>query len=999
MRITLKKLRSTLLLLFLGARSLRGSENLTEQLRSVSPAGETAASLLYKKSARFKNNFFIAAQQAGSFSPYLLALLTTDRQRSFLLPLLTHQHFTSNPVTSIDQLALLFNRFPVFSVKTGTNAGESKNKIFLLSPDGSSVISNSDQLMAPDNTELLDLSLAALAASNQYIFALAGNSFGNFGLTLLTKDVTGSALRTRSFNGTIGQSPAYGIQKAPPANALNNVNISTDIISFDVSQASLYWDDQLERLFIGLIDVKATNLPATTDTTTVLCAVGRFDTSGTFIMEPIIALNQNLITDNQKNYLGFKQTKDSASSPVGSLFKLGIMHTSTGRAYLIAQGGVCTDETEKAQLGSLIFALPLVPRHEQARQDSVQTQDEYEKSIGLCAGKNQYAQKASSSNPLATADDYGTHVGVSADYLDRNEEKSAIITDLQIIGDTVYVSLAGERSATNPQEQGIFSSTALFNETGDIVAWTAWERCMGAIEKVNLFSIDQNSQRCTYVAPTQPAGSALKTTIWSQGDTKLEAQGGLHDGSPLSQAFTFEHFGPMYHLSNFDDETPGFYGTAFGQGFSLMVATGNNKVALIQTADVFFETSALTPQFFPTRAFVTPAMAAQEQESQLIANVFIKECSCCGLIKAAELSKITPDSNPSKPDDFQKGWLFVGGTQGVAVLSRANGEGWNAQDGLAFLSSDSSAESSYGFPGGSSWHFYPLLQLSGEAFKDCRSLASDGTFLYILTGTALWRILMTPEGFGDKKKLVPANQLLKIADLTQAPFSGSATTDAFIALLLTNRTADKRELLLATTKGLFRNSIQLRDQYLTQDISSQITWEKILDAQCVTLSFTGEKRGEKFGSYFPTKNNDCAYGNLLVTAVTNDTQEVGVYRFAIATDDSDNTKSSCKPFKECYFKEAPVNEQARTKQWLTLGKALAPARELFNPTRHAFVLQQPYSVPLFPSENYFLWAGFPNSAINLNLSLANNKNYQPITRDTSSGALYGYGQTGLYVNE
>src|SRR5690606_14554103 len=78
--------------------------------------------------------------------------------------------------------------------------------------------------------------------------------------------------------------------------------------------------------------------------------------------------------------------------------------------------------------------------------------------------------------------------------------------------------------------------------------------------------------------------------------------------------------------------------------------------------------------------------------------------------------------------DGTNGWLFVGGSHGVAVLSAADGNGWDITTGLGPDFAGLSAGMSF-------------KQFGSYSFV--RKIMHDGDFLYILTDQVLDRIDLT----------------------------------------------------------------------------------------------------------------------------------------------------------------------------------------------------------------------------------------------------------------
>ncbi len=812
----------------------------------------------------------------------------------------------------------------------------------------------------------------------------------------------------------------------------------------------MYWDSSLNRLYIGLGQV-AGDMDKRGG---VMCLlVGRIDSkTNTMIIDPIIPIDnapELLPLNDLTRIVGFQS--DRASAVQASAFKVRTMNTSTGKNYLIVNGGVDT-LADAARLNPLVSALPLVPTKKTL------TKDNDAQNIGLLANKNNRSMLAKNAAQLLTKNELETQVGMSPAYLGHNlsafeKDKPPAppvctrgflnqtqIVDMNIIGDTVYVSLSGQRDAMAREEQGIFASTAIFDEQGTIRAWTPWERFMGRIEPVSGFGIDTASQNVFYLDDNK---TAIKVTQWGRGDFTLTASGGIHNGKPLAnvldgftQSLTMSAtFGPVYNIVNFDDETPGFKACVKEKEFapfSMMIATGNQKVALVQTG-----VRDGTGVFQQTQEFVT-----SNTQTPLSNNVFIfndealkgakktgnaakdaKLPQGIGQIVAAEVARI-----PLSDKTFTSqgtGWVFVGGTQGVAVLKDPFGFGWATDKGKG-LDQLRPADSklAYVFPGKG----FKFLQLKDSSnlnlFNDTRNLISDGKYLYIVTAKKVFRYEMNAADFSNGK-IAPE----RLKEIINVGLSLDENGNKFLAheqlsnLLVVDKTTDARRFLLATSKGLWLSNNALTDNgdvMLESALGSaleNLAWTNKLGnaagtgsamdkpfslGQVVNLQLTSARRGGGF-------NGDVLDTNLQVRAADEANKILSVYRFNVQKqDDPQKTGSSkvfVKAFKEPYFNGTVLDynkvlqETNRTKEFYKIG-TLEPgvATVLDDPLNvpSGFDLQ---AVPVRPNPAFFLRANQDKSAINLNQKIKFNDRFAKFVRDTASGAVYVPGLFGVAVNE
>lgn len=977
----------------------------------------------------------------------------------------------------IDKLTLMGKRYPVSTITVSD--GSTLNKLVLLTDEvtGKNVLTNkTHELKDAADTLLEDKQvITALAASDDTIFLAIPPAAGDFGgdnsgfvrFKKATDQTNGLEMQKR--DGTVGQDFAYKLNldahtigQTYPISPLKNteqvqISFTPDPMKCQFitgaavgPDVDMYWDSSLNRLYIGLGEV-AGDMDKKGGVVCVL--VGRIDPkTNMMIINPIIPLDtapQLLPLNDLTRIVGFQS--DKASNVQTSAFKIRTMNTSTGKNYLIVNGGVDT-LANAARLNPQVYALPLVPTKKTPTKDN-DAQD-----IGLLANKNNRSLVAKNAAQLLTKNDLETQVGMSPAYLGHNlsafeKDKPPAppvcnraflnqtqIVDMNVVGDSVYVSLAGQRDAMAREEQGIFASSAIFDEQGTVRAWTPWERQMGRIEPVYGFGVDTASQNIFYLDDSK---TAIKATQWGRGDLTLTASGGIHNGKPLStvldgftQSLTMSAtFGPVYNIVNFDDETPGFKAYAKEKEFapfSMMVATGNQKVALVQTG-----VRDGTSVFQQTQEFV-----ASNTQMPLSNNVFIfndeglrgakktgnaakdaKLPQGIGQIVAAELARI-PLSNKTFTSECN-GWVFVGGTQGLAVLKDPFGAGWetNKGKGLSQLSTGDQPFTNI-FPGKG----YSFLQLKDSAntnpFIDTRALISDGKYLYILTSNKVFRYEINAADFTNGK--IAAERLKEIinVDLSLDENGNKFLTNAQLSsLLVVDKTSNARRFLLATSKGLWLSNNALTDsgdvmlESATGSALENLAWtNKIGNAagtgsprdipfllgQVTDMQLIAARRGGGF-------NGDVLDANLQVRAADQANKNLSVYRFNVQKQDdpqkAGSSKVFVKAFKEPYFTDTVldynkvVQETNRTQEFYKIGTLDAGVASVLDDPLSVPSSFNVQAIPVRPNPAFFLQANQDKSAINLNQKIRFNDRFAKFVRDTASGAVYVPGLFGVAVNE
>lgn len=461
------------------------------------------------------------------------------------------------------------------------------------------------------------------------------------------------------------------------------------------------------------------------------------------------------------------------------------------------------------------------------------------------------------------------------------------ITDMQIIGDTVFVSLAEKRDHDPSADTGVFASTALFDSDGFIKDWTPWQR-ISKPDAVKGFGFDEQSSNLWYVTTADetqdPATLPLKdytkakVMTWGQGNVIDPVVDGKQI---LNSNFSAQNLG-MVNVVDFSDETVGFKHSDTGSWpyFSMRVSVGYGQVVLIQTGTrdanrVFQPTTELTKD---TNTFVF------DENNDASKDVLPK----LGLITCAELSRmVVPDS----------GWLFVGGTGGVAVLTKTDGTGFDGNAGLEKFSKATDNS----FPGGSKWKFVQLVDVNGKAlFPDVRKFVAVGVgigthWLYILTRTALYRLEMKKENFIDGKIASASVQTIaSISDSTSDETSKLFTSgDEFYDMMVMMRKPNKTtpansttEILLATSSGLCatREDILKDDPTLNvKNVPLNLNTSIGIPLHFDFISSTYGDNLIKFGNYYGVR------GNLYVTSLepdisatdTRTTIKACVYRLCI----------------------------------------------------------------------------------------------------------------------
>lgn len=411
---------------------------------------------------------------------------------------------------------------------------------------------------------------------------------------------------------------------APVVNS-SSTTASTAVLGSNVQNGasigdgvSLWWDNDLARLYIGLKSVSRDDNNKSMGIFGV--GMGYIDTEigglpqAEFKLVPIVSKpNKSMFYDNTaqsapagRNILdrgvGFyfdgtspKVTKNlTTTSPTGaanvgtanvqiSVPFVRTMHTSTDKFYLIAQSNIGANG---AGPENNIIALPLIPQGTSLAQK------------GTIAGVNKngvpfFYPKETLGKQYKSPDSFSSMITTTMDSVSIGKKgplDGGSVKDLFVAGDSVYVACGGTN--VNYESKGIFASTALFNKDGFIIAWTPWARAMGDAVNVEGAGLDTNTGNFYMLTSADDDDSdkkdALNTgsvSVWGKGATFVKSDKTLT--TPLSQVLATvfpQSSGGVYQIFTFDEFTPGFGSSPKSNGFTLLVAVGNSTVALIETA-------------------------------------------------------------------------------------------------------------------------------------------------------------------------------------------------------------------------------------------------------------------------------------------------------------------------------------------------------------------------------------------------------------------------------
>jgi len=473
-----------------------------------------------------------------------------------------------------------------------------------------------------------------------------------------------------------------------------------------------------------------------------------------------------------------------------ALQSINIMNASTGFSY-----AVVSRDNDK------VYAVPLVS-------------DPKNSAAGMLAKKNDSTQAATvgSTTQLLLTDDAAAFVG--------GQEAPAAITSVAVYGDSVFISCAGETGAT----AGVFASQALFDVNGMIRGWSQWQSILCSSQPVYGFCRDIGG-RIKYLT-TDNDRNTVCSTVWGSGHNN-GWWGGTVDNRSIGLIDQLNHFfsvesGGVQSLIPFSaqssDQRWGHTSTKISDGNSLLVATGRNKCAV-----------ALTAQG-----------GELVEKEQFLDSDYYREYD----LSTLDLGTITT-ATVSRGDD---GWLFVGGSNGIAVLSKTGGGGWGTLSDLSDLEG---------------LRFHTITKENGIPFSQVRQLLTDENALYVICADGVYRAEYDSDAFKA------SNPAPFVAELIATPeeLCGSVNETIISGLL------EGDFLFLATSRGLRVNNVVLS---AVQNNTGEHGWG------LVTLTPGGT---DSFGvcaqlSFIPSVNTETG-GTLIVLTADVALNVATVYRINI----------------------------------------------------------------------------------------------------------------------
>lgn len=805
--------------------------------------------------------------------------------------------------------------------------------------------------------------VSAIAGARSHIFAAVNPSGGVFG-----GDNSGLSLVATGSNQLITIDATTGKKGGNKSVDFDKTADALMAITADCSMANvidMQWDSSLNRLFIALRLQRADSSGIGGCIALLVARIdGRTDKKNPnkIIIEPIATLDaSNFTTDSTGHIFGFFKSADSIDT-FATVHKTRVLSTSTAKKYLVINSDISTGNVKNK-----IFAVPLIePTYEKVIETEIVdgktvekeiTRVANEESVGKIADKGNFLNRASSAANMTLATDAAALVGGG----DAPNDATVDIEVFFVSGDSVIIGLSGSTA----NKSGFFKSTALFDSQGKISKWTPWQRVMGRTDVIlgggfdpNPENLISNSTNSLYMYLTNDSSgnpNTVKATQWGK-----DPSGDFGLGELIEVQFPIDQ-GGTFSLFDFDEQTPSF--KAGDDNLGLMVATGYKKIMLIETG-----TQVAGGVFTPNRGdFTTGALLSTDgsasagvagSKTMIVSGGVLDDL---GPIDTADVSRVDAAAGAGS-----RGYLFVGGRNGVAVLSEANGDGWDTTAGVGLKR---------GFVGITSTMSFKQL----GSFSNVRKVVCDDEYVYVLTTNALHRMSLA---IAANFSAVGATSPTFITIASSSVVTGNANS-TFYDVLISSKIA-----LLATREGLFR----IGDVRSVKTVTSatDANWTEVLisigsDSVSLGIVTQLDLMSAVKGTFFQG-------GELYVLVSDPAYNLASVFRFVLA-DTRTATVSGVSI--------VPVKEANDIVYFMALGRH----RLFFRSDGVTVFHQSPQNFGSFDilhfvgvRENISIntLRGFP---IDLDIEEGVNKNIGLIVRNSASGAWMIPGDFGLRVND
>ena len=629
--------------------------------------------------------------------------------------------------------------------------------------------------------------LQLTSSSNNLFAAVQPNSsfFGDTdsGIALIGIGPSGNTISVDVKDATTGNAGNKAAPLTRFLTVLKGTSGGQDVLITDTS-AAMHWDQDLERLFIGL-PVKSGNMSSDIAKGVVVARL----VSGALTFQAIAP--DSALSSFPTDEIIVGKGADISISPN----HLSVMHASTGPDYLIvdcAATNICEDCTFTSTCNR-VFALPLV--NDTSNTTAATNGTLADKTSALNSSTKKFTAAAAAAGKLPVNNpeaDPAAVVGAG----DLPLEATETISDMVVVGDAVYVSIS--RSPNNLNDSGIWMSQAMFDNTGRVQRWTPWtaKRMIplnafpgitlpgGSTHSgsIKLFDVDGATGNVWFVEAD--TGKTVGITSWTTGVQSTDLI------TKLRTALTSS----CYSVLDLNQNTRGFADTT-RERYALF--GGVNKVVFARTAQARDTADTSSPEI---------AITDYSSAENFLITTLPDNAGCCQVLEFSRTS--TPTDNDDTRTNF--GYFFAGTENGLFVFADSDGEGFNPID----LSTLNTTPFSAG-----SWQ--KVSTISGSVIDIKASSAVDlmvsgtGETLYVVTSESsathpfTSKLLSIPFDSSIDRMFAQSN-IRTIAQTSSGTFEKVIQFYGIQLIATDNPTSAapeaKEQIILVTNQGLFKSN-------------------------------------------------------------------------------------------------------------------------------------------------------------------------------------------------
>lgn len=607
-----------------------------------------------------------------------------------------------------------------------------------------------------------------------------------------------------------------------------------------------------------------------------------------------------------------------------TIYDLKTMSTSTNVEYLLVLGGTKAVNGQRS-----IFALPLVTT--------------LDNNVGVLANINVAPITQFSPNPpyLFVGRGFVTPATAAGQLYDSTSVPAIVgggelpgdVTAMTTYNDAVIASIAG----------GVYITQALFDTNGAIAKWTPWVRAAGTTANIYDIAIEPLTGNFIYAnGATSSTVNTIQRTGWSKTGVVQTAVEPFFDKDSAGIQGFFNYPNVAVSL--------GGSGTAA----SMVIATGYNKVSLVQTG------VAVTNSFVSIDGSLTGFSAPAQQIT--ISGGALADL---GAITSAALVQVVGQA-----------WLFVGGNGGLAVLANDDGSGFDPVLGVGAGFSNLTSTMKFRKVG----NYSNVRKLLPVYFA---SVLGDYTTIQTLH-------ILTPAEYGWSQISQAA---LAIGGTWSAGTFASASSLVGSRGTFSDVAVSVPLAILATSKGLYRigNDVDVT----TFPAESEANWTQVS---------TPESPGPvtRLVPLSPTlDSNDFGQaGNLYALAAAVSTSQARLYRFVVNIVGGTVTDTTVQLFPDYYHAELTDPTVGSPTFFTSLGdyrNYFSTNGSHFYFSRSAYLDALPIvHTILVPLRTGTIGLGNQQGPI---LTVPGYRAMGQLVSSSATGSMYAYGDFGLQANE